>query len=321
MKFPYHFAVVFSLAASVSLASCSVARRVHTAKSTTIACEVTQMPTVAELEVLPEQVKADISWVNHTFKGSISRKTQTEELVAQILSGAQADVLVEPKISHESRRHWFRSNHTLSVSGYPARFKAFRTASLDDIAKLNAMKEPAQPSVTVKVVETLRPVTETPPARTSLVKRADPFKSPAEHPERKFRRKTGYRGFVHGGYIAGIDEDWGDGYGFSTTHGYQFHPRLFAGIGAGFYKLSDYRSDSNGKGEMLPVYVSLRSDLLKRRLSPFIEIRGGGQLLDAQSYYVGGSIGFSVGHIDLGAEYARIGSVGNSFGVRLGFSF
>lgn len=320
MKLPYNFVVVFSLAASFSLASCSVARRVHTAKSTTITSEITQMPTVVELEVLPEQVKADVSWINHTFKGSISHKAQEQTLIAQILSGAQADVLVEPKISHESHRRWFRSNHTLSVSGYPARFKAFRTATLEDIAKINAAKGPAP--APVKAVETLRPGLKAVPAGTSIIEAAEPLKPLTERPERKFRRKTGYKGFVHGGYITGIDDGWGDGYGVSTTHGYQFHPRLFAGIGAGFYKFSYSGTDpEQGPAKLLPVYVSLRSDLLKRRLSPFVEIRGGGQLLESQSYYVGGSVGFSIGHLDLGAEYVHIGSIGNSFGVRLGVSF
>lgn len=320
MKLPYNFVVVFSLAASCSLASCSVARRVHTAKSTTITSEITQMPTVVELEVLPEQVKADVSWINHTFKGSISHKAQEQTLIAQILSGAQADVLVEPKISHESHRRWFRSNHTLSVSGYPARFKAFRTATMEDLAKINAAKGPAP--APVMAVETLQPKTKDSPAQASFVAQPRPFEPLTEQPKRKFQRKTGYKGFVHGGYIAGIDDDWGDGYGVSTTHGYQFHPRLFAGIGAGFYKLSDQGHYSErDPAKLLPVYVSLRSDLLKRRLSPFVEIRGGGQLLESQSYYVGGIVGFSIGHLDLGAEYARIGTIGNSFGVRLGVSF
>lgn len=317
MKPVHSLPAAFALLAALTLSSCSVARRVHTARSVTIGCEVTQMPTVAELDVAPQPARADTAWVNHLFKGSVPVRSQEQALVARILSEADADVLVEPKVSRKARRHWFRTDNMLTVSGYPARYKAFRTATTEDLEKIRTLRSPQVPPPPVKEVETrscARPVPQAPVVLAKPAKASEPVR------ERRYRRKTGYRGFLDGGYYMGNDLD--DGYGFSTTHGYQISQHFFAGIGAGYYKLAKNDPDDYDSSEqIIPVFAQVRSYILKNRVSPYVDLRGGYALYDPDSYFVGAGAGVSVGRFDLGFEYARIGDVDDTFRLRIGISF
>lgn len=333
MKTRYFIAPLLVLAAGLTLGSCSVSRRVHTARSLTIEGNVTQLPTVAELEVAPQRAEADTAWVNRPFKGATSLKAQQQELVARILASAGADLLVEPKISHESRRRWFRTDHRLRVSGYPARYTGFRTASTEDIEKLQALRPDRQP-LDIRPVQTLRPAQRRPFAALGKpfaakhsVAVTDPV--PSDEPRtRRFSRKTGYRGFLDAGYYLGLDEGNGGGFGISTTHGYQFADRFFVGVGAGFYYLngesyiyshgySDYVEENYS---LVPVYAALRAYVLKRRVSPYVDFRAGYEFCDAEGKYLSGGVGVGFGRLDLGGEYARIADL-DSFRIRLGFSF
>lgn len=317
MKTQQLIAPLVLLASVLALGSCSVARRVHTARALTIESEVTQMPTVAELDVAPQCAGADTAWVVRPFKHAASLKAQQQELVARILATASADVLVEPRIAHESHRRWFRTDHYLKVSGYPARYKAFRTASTEDIEKIRALREPCRPAG-IRPVETLRPRLRKPLAPQSSATVSDPLKRDEARTQR-FARKTGYRGFVDGGYDFDVD-GMGDGFGFTTTHGYQFGGRFFAGVGAGFY-LMDFGYDSYDEDYYLvPVYAALRAYVLRSRVSPYVDLRAGYEFNDTESKYLSGGVGVAFGRFDLGGEYVRIDDL-DSFRVRIGISF
>lgn len=311
------------LAAVLSLGSCSMARRVQTARSLTIESRVTQMPTVAELDVAPQRAGADTAWVVRPFKHAASLKAQQQELVARILASACADVLVEPRIAHESHRRWFRTDHYLKVSGYPARYKAFRTASTEDIEQLRAMRRAQQPAG-IRPVETLRPQLRRPLAPKPSVAVSDPLAADDSR-TRKFARKTGYRGFVDGGYYFDVD-GMCDGYGFTTTHGYQFGGRFFAGVGVGIYRISAEQYSGYGSGSyyedyyLVPVYAALRAYVLRSRLSPYVDLRAGYEFNDAEGKYLSGGVGVAFGRFDLGGEYVRIADL-DSFRVRIGVSF
>ena len=92
--------------------------------------------------------------------------------------------------------------------------------------------------------------------------------------------QKGYRGFVDLEYYLSIAELSEDHFGFSTTHGYQFKPWLFAGIGAGM-KISHnkhYETNNYGKKKdyyMFPVFADLRFDLLKNKFCPYLDCRVG----------------------------------------------
>lgn len=318
------------MAAVVFLAtSCSMARRVQTSRTVTIEGKVTQMPTVAELDVSPQQATADAEWVNHLFKGTTSLKAQEQELIAQILSTADADVLIEPKIAHESRRHWFRSNHRLSISGYPARYKEFRIATMEDIEKINELRHPANARPTVILAQSTQPATLTPPSasRTVRIGKALPA---GEKVRKPFSRKSGYRGFVEGSYINFFcSNDYsGDGYAFSTIHGAQIGQHFFAGVGVGYFgaTLEDnsydagYYDSRETEAQLVPVFANLKAYLLKKRFSPYIDLRGGYDVCDTESYYLSGGIGFSFGHLDFGANYYKFKPF-SGIQARIGISF
>ncbi len=330
MKSKYNATLPLLLAAVVFLTtSCSMARRVQTARSVTIEGKVTQMPTVAELDVAPQQAKADAEWVNHLFKGSTSLKTQEQELIAQILSSADADILIEPKIAHESRRHWFRSNHRLTISGYPARYKEFRTATMEDIEKINELRHPANARPTVILAQTAQPATLAAPAASPIARigKVQPVREKVRKP---YSRKSGYRGFIEGGYINFFSSDdySGDGYAFGTIHGAQIGPHLFAGVGVGYFgatleenyydnRYNDYRTTD---AQLVPVFIDLKGYLLKNRFSPYIDLRGGYDVCDTESYYLSAGVGFSFGHLDLGVNYFKFRPF-SGIQARIGISF
>lgn len=300
------------LAAVILLASsCSVARRVQTARSVELRAEITQMPTVAELDVAPVRVEVDTTWTNHLFKGSTPVEAQREALVARALAGGSADLLVEPKVRHEANRHWFRTEHRLTVSGYPARYERFRSATLEDIRTINAVRCPDTVRTTLVLAETLRP---TPRKGASLGKAVSvTTPKPVRARGGKFReRRSGYRGLVEGSYInLTTSSDFrGDGFAFSTIHGRQCGKHFFAGLGVGVFKANAERLNSGyddygytDSKVMVPFFLNAKAYLLKSRFSPYVEVRGGYEVSETESYYLSGGIGLSYSRFELGANY------------------
>lgn len=111
----------------------------------------------------------------------------------------------------------------------------------------------------------------------------------AEQPHR------GYRGFVDWSNNI-FHEDSYDGYynynptwwytGVSTTHGYQFNPWLFAGVGLGLQNSKSHDS------YLVPVFAAVRSDLKFGRFTPFAELRGGYNLTNDGGYMFAPTIGY-----------------------------
>ena len=82
--------------------------------------------------------------------------------------------------------------------------------------------------------------------------------------------KKGYRGFVDIGYTFGVGDLRMDRLEFTTTHGYQFNPYLFAGLGAGI----SYWPDTEVMG--YPLFVDIRTDIPTEAIfSPFVDIKLG----------------------------------------------
>lgn len=265
------------------------------------------MPTVAELDVAPVRVEVDTTWTNHLFKGSTPVKAQREELVARILDDASADVLVEPEIRHESNQHWFRTEHRLSVSGFPARYARFRSATLEDIRTINAVRCPDTVRTTLVLAESLRPE----PCRGASFGKAVPVTQPKPVRTKggKFReRRSGYRGMIEGSYInlATSSDYRGDGFAFATIHGRQFGKHFYAGLGLGVFKVNREQLNSSyyytSSAVMVPFFLDAKAYLLKGRFSPYIEVRGGYDLGDTESYYLSEGVGVSYGRFELGVN-------------------
>lgn len=111
--------------------SCTTIQK--TSSTSAVDSYVLQYPTVADLEVSPTKVSRTVSWSPiFSLLSTDARKTNT---VAELLSDADADVLVEPQYIHNKS---FILENTLTVSGFPAKFKNFRKATEADLKALNA---------------------------------------------------------------------------------------------------------------------------------------------------------------------------------------
>jgi len=162
----------------VFAASCTTVER--TATTTPVQASVKQYPTVADLDVKPEKVKRTENWNFSLFNiGRPSLAQRKKNLVADMVEGAKADVLVEPQYSYTKKLFGPRS---LTISGYPATFKNFRPATDRDLKAL-AQVDPScerhavaktKGDTVIKVVrKTHRVVPKTPksriPSRIGLV--------------------------------------------------------------------------------------------------------------------------------------------------------
>lgn len=124
------------LIGGLSFTSCMTARY-NTARSTDVTnIGVRQLPTVAEIDVQKERVEKTDSWQWRLF-GAQKMSQRKDNLMADILKESKGDVLVEPIISVEKR--WFGPTK-LTISGYPATFKNFHTASASEIESLQQVE-------------------------------------------------------------------------------------------------------------------------------------------------------------------------------------
>lgn len=123
-----------------------------------------------------------------------------------------------------------------------------------------------------------------------------------KHKDRSARKKyslePGYRSFVSGEILMCEYP----AFRISTTHGMQLDNRFFIGAGLGLlsseYAMSDCFS--------IPFFSEFRVDFLNKRISPFLEVRGGYDLvINAESGFYGGlSMGCRLKRISMsfGAE-------------------
>lgn len=115
----------------------------------------------------------------------------------------------------------------------------------------------------------------------------------------------GYRGFVDIGYTIGVG-DYGNGVDrpeFSTSHGYQFCPYIFAGAGVGAHYYFD------AEVVEIPIFAHIRSEFLNKPISPFVDFKVGYSVYDVKGFYMNPSIGC---RFALGSKYGLNFSVGYS---------
>lgn len=95
----------------------------------------------------------------------------------------------------------------------------------------------------------------------------------------------GYKGFVDLGYAIGVG-DWGlDRVEFTTAHGYQFNPYLFAGVGFGV----NYYTDADLCN--IPIFANVRANLLNAKITPFVDVKIGYSVVDIEGFYFAPSVG------------------------------
>lgn len=103
--------------------------------------------------------------------------------------------------------------------------------------------------------------------------------------------QSGYKGFVDFGYAFGTGDFGVDRIEFLTSHGVQFNPYIFAGLGAGI----NYYTDGELVG--VPVFADIKGTFIKGNITPFIDLKIGYSFVDVEGFYMNPSIGcrFGVG--------------------------
>lgn len=113
---------------------------------------------------------------------------------------------------------------------------------------------------------------------------------------------AGYRGFVDLGYTIGTGTFGEDRVEFATSHGYQFNPYVYLGLGAGAHYYY------NSEIVEIPIFAHVRSEFLNNSISPFFDFKIGYSLYDASGFYMTPSVGcrFALGNrngISVGLGY------------------
>ncbi len=102
-----------------------------------------------------------------------------------------------------------------------------------------------------------------------------------------YQLESGYRGFVDLGYSFGVGDYATDRLEFSTSHGYQFNPYFYLGVGAAvnYYHDADVAS--------IPLFVNPRVDIPTNSvISPFVDLKVGYTVSDnVEGFYLAPSIG------------------------------
>ncbi|MBR4970387.1 MAG: hypothetical protein IKY58_01295 [Paludibacteraceae bacterium] len=107
--------------------------------------------------------------------------------------------------------------------------------------------------------------------------------------ESKNLLEKGYRGMVDFGGTIGHETN---GITLSTTHGLQVIPSyLFIGVGIGADGLGNFSSNSK---KTLYNFICLRSDFMKKRLTPYLDFRVGAEYLEYQCCYLSQSFGINI---------------------------
>lgn len=134
----------------------------------------------------------------------------------------------------------------------------------------------------------------------------------------------GYRGFVDLGYTLGVGAAGGvDRIDLYTSHGIQIIPQLYAGLGSG---VSYY---FNGSGVSVPIFANIRTDILKSKATPFIDVKVGYSVVDIKGFYLSPTLGCRINHFNIGFSYVmqKLNVYGWDFGnvgglsLKLGFEF
>ncbi len=114
-------------------------------------------------------------------------------------------------------------------------------------------------------------------------------------------QSKGYRGFAEVGYGIGVgDYDFGR-FSIETSHGYQFNHYIFLGAGLGFQfsskyetKGKEYALDKRDSKVDIPIFANLHFNFLKKKFSPFVDLKGGAYVNNGGGAYVNASAGLRI---------------------------
>lgn len=98
--------------------------------------------------------------------------------------------------------------------------------------------------------------------------------------------KKGYKGFAS----AGVSLSMGKKVAIYTTHGYQFNPYFFLGIGTGYYGW--FKEDVFSEMEL---FLDVRTTFTKGKCTPFLGMKAGCAAYNNQDWYFSPSAGVRIG--------------------------
>lgn len=114
-------------------------------------------------------------------------------------------------------------------------------------------------------------------------------------------QSKGYRGFADLGYGIGVgDYDFGR-FSIETSHGYQFNHYFLLGAGVGFQFSSKYETpgmeyalDKRDSKVDIPLFANVHVNFLKKKFSPFIDLKGGAYVNNGGGAYINAAAGLRI---------------------------
>ena len=339
--------VILCLGSMLLLSSCALFRTAttRTARSLEVENQIVQLPTVVDLVVDSELVRTDTTWVVKPFKGNSNKQMMHQLLIGKLQEQYHADVIVEPKMIYSVQGSVFSQTMSMSVTGYPARYKHFRTASEEDLRLLD------------------RPWDKTVNHNTILIntdgdgRRRDirtEGTAPITRPKTSKKRMDKVL-YDRGKYIGSVDAGFSllfpatdmlaPGFVISTDHVWKVSKHEYLGFGLGYQMgfCDEWDMYSNIRRMLIPITFESRTYMTTTKVAPYLDIRLGlaGDIekrtdnyyygnSDQESYGgIGGIVGIRLGlacgkhfHFNLGTEqYVTNISYTPTFSVNVGCSF
>lgn len=125
------------MASTLLCASCTTVKK--TASTVNVQNIVCTSPTVADLEVM-DKVELKKEWHFRPFHiGEPKLGTVKGNFISESLQKMGADVLLEPQVNFSRTSYGPR---VLIITGYPAKYKNFRTATSEELEALKAYPTP-----------------------------------------------------------------------------------------------------------------------------------------------------------------------------------
>lgn len=217
--------IIVLIIAGLNLTACTTLKK-STSSTASIEPDVFQYPTVVDLEVGDKIEKTETWYFNPFDKQKL--KDREGNLIADMVKSEKADVLLEAQSTYTKVPFGER---TLTVSGYPAKYKDFRNATEEDIKAFRKLNGTDCENHNCNVSQTS--------AAGNIQTKAKVRKKMTLNTGREFVARLGYAdngsigtGLVNqGGYTLGCEMNsyiknnfyWNTGIDFSSK-GYEYEP-------------------------------------------------------------------------------------------------
>ena len=271
------------IAGMVSCKTTQSAYSLRTGKSVDIQSHITQMPTVADLVVDTVYVSADTTWQN-TFSHQVSKEEMSKVLIGKMMEESKADVIIEPRERVVSQREKaFKNNYQMTVSGYPARYRHFRTATEEDMRILNGLQPPTVNNNVIYLGGGMVGIN----IRNTTAPSFFPKSSRTPRDYKDWRAADGrkrYHGTLDVGYVCAWDgatdtKPYSHGMNINWSNLWFVSKHTMLGIGAnvnGLFLNKEYEdSKRTGQDWIMHFYFNPRFYFSRTQVAPFLDMRVG----------------------------------------------